>query len=85
LARGQQHGVPTVRRSDAVGDFGERRCNPMPGIDVDAEFVVALRFWTKPCPVLITRAELGPRIGRSNRPCSDSIGLFAYCSARTLA
>jgi hypothetical protein len=27
--------------SDAVGEFGECRCNPVPGIDVDAEFVVA--------------------------------------------
>ncbi len=55
-------------RSDGA-DVGEDRREPMPSVTVQAEFAVAAtRFWTKTCPVLITRAERSrfrPRIGRS--------------------
>jgi hypothetical protein len=30
-----------LRRSDGAGEFGEDRCEPMPSIDIPAEFVVA--------------------------------------------
>ncbi len=72
---------------DGEGEFSKRGCNPMPGLDIDREFVVAAaQVWTKAWPVLITRSEsslLSPRIGRSrdfNRPWSASMMLFAYCS-----
>ena len=64
-----------VPRSDDECEFGEGGREPMPGIDVDGQFVVARRrFWTKACPALITcadRSRLRPHMGRSrdfNRP-----------------
>lgn len=58
-----------LARLDGVGEFGEDRCKPMPGVDIHAQFVVAAtEVLTNACPALITRAEQSrfkPRIGPS--------------------
>lgn len=58
-----------LSRSDGAGGLGEDRREPMPWVDIPAEFVVPVwRFWTNACPAAITRAErsrVRPRIGRS--------------------
>ena len=34
-------GSAVLPRSDGAGEFGEDRCEPMPSVNIDAEFVVA--------------------------------------------
>src|SRR2546423_3261076 len=71
---------PWCEGSDGDGELGERVCQPMVGIDVDAEFVVAAaHVLHEGVPTPITQAERGrlsPRVGRSrdfNLPWSASM------------
>lgn len=54
---------------DGEDEFDEGLRDPTPRVDIKAEFVMArLRFWTKACPALMTRAEcsrFNPHMGRS--------------------